>query len=442
MYDERGLKLTSQNQSATLTFNKAVKSFLEYRVAAMSLAKEAAALDPDFCMAHCLRGYFFMVFGTLGVLDKAKAALAEAERTSLQATSREAHHVRALRAWIEGDLLKANTTWEQILFDNPLDLLALRLHHFNSFWMGQTRALRAAPASVFASWNENMPGYGHLLGMLAFGFEENGEYAEAERYGRLAVETAPDDLWAIHSVAHVLEMQGRNAEGEKWLSRPLNSWEDRNPFKRHLWWHLALFLLDDRQYEKVLQLYDQAVLGEEDSKFYLDIQNAASLLVRLEFSGVNVGDRWNVLTDYARAHIDDHALVFTDIHCVMSLARSRAFKEARELVDSMRNYAAERPRYVRSVINEIGLPLCNGIIAFEEGRYTDSIEQLLPIRHLTGPVGASHAQRDIFDQYLLEAALRGNVSHIALGLLQERRLLKPNSKEIDLKISRLLSTSA
>jgi tetratricopeptide (TPR) repeat protein len=435
MQDDRGLELSSRNGPAVVAFNNAVRSFLEYRVTAMPLAKEAATLDPEFCMAHCLRGYFFMVFGTFAVLDKARAALAEAESALSGATPREMRHVQALRSWVEGDLVRASATWERILFDDPLDLLALRLHHFNSFWMGQARALRAAPASVLTSWTEQIPGYGHVLGMLAFGFEENGEYAEAERYGRRAVEIVPDDLWALHSVAHVLEMQGRNAEGQIWLSQPLDKWDDRNPFKRHLWWHLALFLLDERCYDAALDLYDRAVLGEK-SGFYLDIQNAASLLVRLEFSGVDVGHRWKALAEYARAHIDDHALVFTDIHCVIALARSRSFEEARRLVESMRTYAADRARYASKVIDDLGIPLSEAIIAFEEGRYKETVDRILPLRHVTGPVGASHAQRDIFDQYLLEAALRGGVPRVAQGLLQERRLLKPNSRETEAKVQR------
>ena len=53
-----------------------------------------------------------------------------------------------------------------------------------------------------------MPYYGYLLGMGAFGLEEVGEYAEAEKMGRRAVEIEPRDGWAVHAVAHVMQMQG------------------------------------------------------------------------------------------------------------------------------------------------------------------------------------------------------------------------------------------
>lgn len=426
MFDDRGLPLSSRNAAAVDAYNRSVEGFLAFQTSAMPLAREAASADPEFCMAACLRGYFFMTFATFNVVDKARAALAAALALTGNATERERRHVLALQYWVEGDLIAANSCWEAITIDYPLDLLALRLHHFNSFWMGQTRALRSVPAAVLGGWSDAMPGYGNVLGMLAFGLEENGEYALAERYGRKAVELNANDLWAHHAVAHVLEMQDRHAEGLNWLSQPINAWDDRNPFRGHLWWHRALFLLDNGQGDAALALYDDAVAGE-GSDFYLDIQNAASLLARLEFYGVDVGTRWKGLADHAEAHVDDHALVFTDLHCVMSLARERRFDQAEKLVDSMRAYAAAHPFYTGNVIDRLGIRLCETIIAFEQNRYYDAISLFMPVRHQTAPAGASHAQRDILEQYLLEAAIRSGRPHLAQAILNERSFFRPSN---------------
>ena len=434
--DERGLALSSTSQDAVRLYGQAIHAFLDYRSTASAKLKAALTADPDFCMAHCLRGYFFQQFGTFTVIDKARAALAEAQRCAPTANMRERAHVEALRAWIDGDVVEACRIWESLLFEYPLDLLALRLHHFTSFWMGRSRALRAVPASVLPSWSASTPGYGNVLGMLAFGHEETGDYEHAERYGRMAVETSPDDLWALHAVAHVLEMTGRNDEGQTWLARPHDHWDDRNPFKRHLWWHLALFMIEAGRLDETLALYDRSVLGQ-GSDFYLDIQNAASLLARLEFCGMDVGDRWRGLADYAEAHIDDHALVFTDLHCLMSLAHEGRFDAARRLIGSMASHAQDNPLFAGGVIRDLGVPLCEGILAFEEARYPEAIERLMRLRHDNAPLGASHAQRDIFDQYLIEAALRSGATETARGLLQERRALRPNSRETELKLSRL-----
>lgn len=148
------------------------------------------------------------------------------------------------------------------------------------------------------------------------------------------------------------------------------------------------------------------------------------------------------LADHAETHIDDHALIFTDVHCVMSLAHERRFEAAQKVIESMKNYAGDETRYASGVIRRLGVPLCESIIAFEQGRYDDVVGGILPLRHVTGPIGASHAQRDIFDQYLLEAALRANKLPLAQSLLQERSLLKPGSHESEYKLARLQGSMA
>lgn len=426
MEDVRGLTLTTGEPRAAALYNDAVAMLLEYRLTTMATVKEALAADPGFVMAHCLQGYLFMMFGTFSVLDAARGALAKAEAGLAHASERERTHVAALRAWSTGDTAAACAAWDRILFEHPRDLLALRLQHFSSFWMGRAVALRNTPASVLHGWDESVPGYGNVLGMLAFGYEECGEYKLAEDAGRRGVALNPNDLWALHAVAHVLEMQGRHDEGIAWLARPDDAWADRNPFRGHLWWHLALQHLDAGNAEVPLALYDRSIYNA-NSNFYLDIQNAASLLARLEFCGADVGGRWTPLADHAETHLDDHALAFTDLHCMMSLARAERFAAARQLLESMTRYAADERAYAAAAMRAAALPLCQAILAFGEGRYEDAVALFLPLRHSNQIVGASHAQREILGLYLVVAAIRAGYRSMAQALLQERAALKPGS---------------
>jgi tetratricopeptide (TPR) repeat protein len=292
--------------------------------------------------------------------------------------------------------------------------------------MGRSVALRNAPAAVLPAWDETLPGYGNVLGMLAFGYEECGEYTAAEDAGRRGVARNPDDLWALHAVAHVLEMQGRHEEGAAWLARPAEAWADRNPFRGHLWWHLALQQLDAGDTTGPLALYDRSIYNA-DSNFYLDIQNAASLLARLEFCNADVGQRWTPLADHAETHLDDHALAFTDLHCMMSLARTERFAAARRLIDSMTRHAEDPRSYAAAAMRAAALPLCRAILAFGEGRWDDAVALFLPLRHANQIVGASHAQREILALYLVVAAIRGGNRSMAEALLRERAALKPGS---------------
>jgi tetratricopeptide (TPR) repeat protein len=427
MHDAQGYALSTQNAEAARLFNEAQVHVLSYRLSAMPTLKEAIAADPSFAMGHCLRGYQMMMFGTFSVAGAVKAALESAEALQANITVREQAHIKALRAWHTGKTSLAVALWERILTDYPLDLLALRLHHFNSFWTGKPLTLRAAPASVLDRWSEDIPGYGNVLGMLAFGYEECGQYREAEKYGRKAVEYNVDDLWALHAVTHVLEMEDRQNEGIAWLTRPKDTWSDRNPFKGHLWWHLALFHLESGKYDAALQLYDESIRND-GSTFYLDIQNAASLLARLHLLGVDLGDRWNSLADFAEQSIGDHALIFTDLHFMIALARTGRFDAANRLLASMEEYALAKDTDNSSVIREVGLELCRGVLAFEQGKYDVAIDHFAPLHNKDASIGASHAQRDIVDQYLIESALRAKHLNKACMLLGERVQLRPRNE--------------
>ncbi|MEX2616512.1 MAG: tetratricopeptide repeat protein [Alphaproteobacteria bacterium] len=426
--DARGLPLTTESAEAAARFDRAISDYLEYRAGAMGALKSCQEADPGFVMAHVLQGYLMMLFGSNAMNGKVIGCIAAAEAGANHVTDRERAHIEALRAWLNGNLIKSNGIWDRILFEHPTDILALRLQHFNAFWMGRNQLLRDGIARVYPAWRPDMPGYGAVLGMYAFGLEECGDYGPAEAYGREAVERNPDDLWAIHAVAHVLEMQGRADDGLTWLRQPANAWDDRNPFKGHVWWHTAMFALAKGEYDRVLDLYDNSIVPDP-SDFYLDVQNAASMLARLDFLGVDTGDRWAVLADMAEGRIGDHTLAFTEMHNMMVLAREGRVEQAENLLDSLRRFAETPDHFAASTMTPVAIPLCEAILAYSRGDYAGAIETMLPIRYDYACVGGSHAQRDIFAQYLIEAATKDRQFSLARALLAERVALYPANRD-------------
>jgi tetratricopeptide (TPR) repeat protein len=202
----------------------------------------------------------------------------------------------------------------------PLDLLAYRQLTGMLFWTGDKRRQLAAAMQAVPHWQPDVPGYALTLGPLAFALEEDGHYTLAERYARQALEHHATDLWALHALAHVYEMQGRAREGDAAISAVAPRLKDFNLFRGHVWWHLALFRLAQGRMDEVLELLDREILPAP-SLFYLDLQNAASLLARLEIQGVDVGDRWQRVADSAEQTLGQHLVVFTAPHQVMALAR-------------------------------------------------------------------------------------------------------------------------
>jgi hypothetical protein len=78
-------------------------------------------------------------------------------------------------------------------------------------------------------------------------------------------------------------------------------------------------------------------------------------------------------------------------------------------------------------IRAVALPLTLGFVAFWQGRYAECVETLHPLRYIANQFGGSHAQRDVIDWTLTEAALRANLPDVAAALAHERAALKPHS---------------
>ena len=122
---------------------------------------------------------------------------------ALPATAQERGHLAAIGHLVEGRWHAAAQVLEDVAIEHPRDLLALQVGHQIDFFRGDSRMLRDRIARALPAWCAGMPGYHAVLGMHAFGLEETGDYAAAERAGRTRVELEPRDGWAQHAVAHV-----------------------------------------------------------------------------------------------------------------------------------------------------------------------------------------------------------------------------------------------
>jgi tetratricopeptide (TPR) repeat protein len=424
--DRRGLAYSSENDEAVALFDEAVDHYLEYRLDTGELLGRAVEADPGFVMPRLLKASMLRLMGSTSVASQIADELAAIDALNTPLNPREALHVEALKHWVAGDLTTARRAWDAIVQEWPFDLVALRHMHFQSFWLGEQQAMRNTVASALPAWTDDMPGYGFVLGMLAFGFEEMGDYGRAEALGREAVERNPDDLWAIHAVAHVMEMQGRLQDGIAWLDYPDDHWADRGPVKNHVWWHAALFAVESGDFDAALAVYDNHVKPGE-RRISTDMMNAPSLLARLELAGADVGERWEELGQWAAGWVDDHVIAFTDAHTMIPLARTGRETEAEAFVASLERFATAADNDSARRIEPYILPLARGIRAFYAGKPEQTVELIAPIRHGLLPIGGSWAQRDVFNQLLLEAAIKAGNWPLARSLASERIALRPEN---------------
>ena len=427
-HDQRGVAYSAASQEAVDRFDATMNEYVHFGTETGARLKETLTADPEFPMALCLRGYFFQLFSIPALTEKAKQSLSKAREAGANhgVSDREEQHIEALTAWTAGDMQSALAHWESILLDHPLDMLAVKLSQFTHFYLGDSRCLRDSIARILYAWHPEVPGHANILGMYAFGLEESGDYASAERTGRLAVEEDPADAWSVHAVAHVMEMQDRRRDGIAWIGELKSHWSTANNFRFHLWWHLALCHLELAQHDEVLRLYDTEFRAEH-SEEYLDICNATSMLWRLEERGVDVGDRWDELASISATRIDGHGLIFPHMHFMLALAAGGDARGGDAMLRSLEAASGEAGVTQAGVIDSVGLELARAIAAWYRGDYDGVVERLLPIRYSLPDIGGSHAQRDLFHQILIAAALRAPRPVLARALLSERARLKPNN---------------
>ena len=422
-----GLTYTTARLEAVEAFDGMVTSYLGFGRDIGDWLKQVFAADPDMPLAHVAKGYLFKLFGSGAMAERAKKALTEAKAKAEThgVTEREALHLAALEAWCAEDIDRTTACWEQAVLEYPKDALALRLAHFNHFYAGEGRMMRDSTARVLPDWSKDDPDYGFLLGMHAFGLEEAGDYAAAEPFGREAVERNPADAWAVHAVAHVMEMQGRHREGVDWVAGLERDWSVTNNFRFHLYWHQALFHLERGETDAVLALYDRQIASDLDADMYLDVCNGASLLWRLEMYGVDVGDRWKDLARVSLRHAEDHELIFVSLHYLMALIKGGEPQAAATLASHLECYANAATTQGR-VAARVGTATAEALAALASGDAATVVEALYPVRYDLTCIGGSHAQRDLFHEMLITAAVEADPT-LARALLAERTAVKPNS---------------
>ncbi len=416
-------------EPALALYQRALEQYQRYVGDPIASIDEALAIAPDFVAGHAFRALVLMAFGERRFADEARRSVAAAQALPAGASPRERGLCAAARALCDGDWGKGCAILDQVIVDHPHDLLAIQTAHLFDFYRGDALNLRNRIARVLPEWSEDVPGYSYLLGMYAFGLEECNQYGEAEEVARRALALEPKDGWAVHAAAHVMEMQGRIDEGIAWLTSREDDWAPDNAFAYHNYWHLALFQLDGARWDEALALYDRRIHGDAVPDPALQLVDATSLLWRFFLEGVDVGDRAVRLADNWAERLERERgyYVFNDAHAMMAFAMAGREDAAAQLSADVDWSAANADVANRGMAREVGRPVCRALRAFGDGRYEDAIAELEPVRDIAHRFGGSHAQRDVLQLTLIEAALRSGRDALARHYINERLASKPAS---------------
>jgi tetratricopeptide (TPR) repeat protein len=422
--DAQGHPLSGASPEAAAEYEDGVRAFNLVHGDALGLFERASASAPELAMALIAKAWVLTLANDPGLLSCAELIIDAASRLSLN--EREQAHIGALSRLAQGARASAVAVLDRHLMDYPRDIVAHQAAVLIDGFLGRFPGVRDRAARALPFWPKDLAGYATLLAFHAFGLEEAGDYSRAEVESRTAAALEPDSFWPHHTVAHVMEMTGRPEDGLGWMNAREPLWSSPGHANQvHIWWHKALFHLELGQYDAALALYDGPIRATQ-RPLALSLTNATALLWRLDTLGCDVGARWHDEAALWEGHADGRCLAFADIHAAMAELRGGCEERVERRLAAMRETAAS-DREAAGLYRSVGVPVVDGLAAFHRGAYAEAIELLLPIRPELWRIGGSHAQRDVIDWTLSEAALRAGLRGVALALAQERLATRPHS---------------
>jgi hypothetical protein len=222
-----------------------------------------------------------------------------------------------------------------------------------------------------------------------------------------------------------MEMQGRQMDGIAWMIDNTEGWSRDSFFAVHNWWHVALYHLDLENIDEVFKLFDGPIYGAK-SRIILEIIDASAMLWRLHLRGIDVGDRWQAVADAWEHHIGAGNYAFNDAHAAMAFVGAGRWQSLARVVVAQKE-AMLRDGDNATFTRQVGQPVVRAIMTFGDGNYAATVSLLREVRNIAHRFGGSHAQRDVLDLTLIEAALRSGQQSVATALASERLATRPKS---------------
>ncbi|MCH7737349.1 MAG: tetratricopeptide repeat protein [Chloroflexi bacterium] len=424
--DRYGLPITTASATAAEKLVEGVDMALEYGYGADERFKEALQADEDFALAHAGLAYLHM---TGGRADEARSSAKQAQDLAAGTSRREQQQIEVIARWANGKGTDALALIHEHLAEFPRDMLMVRVAQ-RLFVLGCSSVgagVANYPREHFALMNGLAPAYGNdwaFQSQYAFAHHEVGLLDDALKLAERSLEQRPTNAVASHSVAHVYFERADCSSGADFLAGWLPGFDNRVSYHVHLSWHLALFELAMGHYQRALDIYENSIRPSVVAKSALSLNDSSSLLWRLQIYGAAAPPSLTKEVETQAAPVAERpgVVAFRDSHAALAFAVADDDDSLVRMMDGLRAAADKGDRLVA----EVTLPMVQGISAFMHQDYDEAVRLMEPLFGQEAPydqvcrIGGSHAQREVFEDTLVEAYLRAGQHENAESLLGHR----------------------
>ena len=417
MDDRYGLPMGTSSPKAANHYSKGLDKALSQQYGAEGKFQEAVEADEGFALAHAALAYTQMI---RVAVPEARESAERAKALNSGVSRREQQHIETVGLFTQGRNQESYALLRQHVEEFPRDALMFRVAQ-RLLVQGCTGAGVANYPPVFFDLMKSVePTLGDdwaFMGQYAWAHHEVGLMDEGMRLAQRSLDIRPDNAVAAHSVAHVQFETGDNSQGADFLGSWLEGFDRRAAYRVHLSWHQALFQLALGRYGNALTLYENDIRPAVAAKSYQSLADSASLFWRMYIYGNTVPEvDWDELLVLAAPAAERPGPSFRDAHAALAFTAAGDEASMDRLIDGLKDLADKGS----AVATECMLPLVQGIAAFGRGEYSEAARLIEPVFPQLTRVGGSHAQREVFEDTLLEAYLRAEQFDKAETMLRER----------------------
>lgn len=424
--DRYGLALTTSSAKAAELYSRG----LDHSLAAEAPAEEcfAAAREEDagFALAHVAEARMLQFRGKAA---EAKQAAARARELAPAATRREQQHIDCIATAVDGDPASALAKLRAQVAEFPLDAFVLSqacgvygLIGFSGRLERNEEQL-ALLESLATSYGDDW----WFLSQIAFAYNELFRHEEARSAVERSLAGYERNGHASHTVAHIAYETGDAAGGAAFMREWLVGYEPAHQLYGHNHWHLALFELTAGNMDRVLKLYDSVIKPSVSTSAALGaIADAASLLWRCTLTERPADELpWAEVADFGARAFPRSGMVWADAHCMIAWCATNDQARLTTLVGQLRDRSAGGKVYAGPML----LTLAEGYSAFAAGEWNLAANLFETAAPEVIRLGGSHAQRDVFEETLIEANVRADRPERAKRLLGARLERRPNGRD-------------
>lgn len=421
--DRYGYELTTGSASAADAFVRAVDRILAYNSGAEDALLEAVEADPGFALARMTLARQLQVSGNSLDASREKEA---ARAAAGGATRREQQHIAAIACAMDGDGPGATALIREHLAEYPRDAylllqvsgpFGLIAFHGSYDWRAETFSIIDPLANAYGDdwW---------FLNTHAFVHNELEHFDVAMRLARRSLELFRRQGSGAHTMAHVFFETGDLTGGDQFLAGWLPGYERNATIYSHLAWHHALFLLKEGRAAEALTIYAKDLAPAVcPGSAVISIADAASFMWRCDLYGVEQpGESRAELRDFAATTFPKPGITFADLHCALAYAAAGDSESLARLVGDLRQREADGRQLAGPIVSTV----VEAIRRFASQDYAGAVDVLYPARHAVVRVGGSNAQRQVFEDTLLEACMRAGRFEQAEPILRERLERRPS----------------